>query len=137
MFQKANTMRQGGFTLVELLCVLAIIGILIMVVAAQFGDEAHGAEIQKLMPADDTSVKEVVKLLRQDPHQTVIVLTYAANWVMDTIDPLMDESKVVFRTLIDAGIPEQRITWTFANKGGLMEDPMPTPPKDGVYLYLE
>jgi len=126
-------MNKKGFTLLEFIITLAIICILITMI---YGTSAEGMEIDKLMPADDATVVEVSRLLKQDSLLTVTILSYAADWNMDIVAPLMKKSKAVSRTMADRGVLDSQIIWGFANKGGLAEDPMPIPRADGVYLYL-
>lgn len=130
-------MNKKGFTLIEVMITVAIIAILLAIMIPAFIDKANGMEIQKLMPADDATVKEVARLLEQDPYLTVVLLTYATDWNTEITAPLIKESKVVFRTLVDKGVLNRQINWLFANSGGLTGDAMPTPAADGIYLYLE
>lgn len=130
-----------GFTTIELVLAIAILAMLANIVVLAIVPSAHGAEIitlesQKLLPANDNMAKAVIRQLEQDPKLNVIVLAYVSEWAFETVDPSIEESKRIFRTLIDAGISDSRITWLFANKGGLEEDPIHTPSVDGTYLIL-
>ena len=130
-------MNKKGFTLIELLIVGLILGIFAWVIVGMAVSPAHGLEINKLLPADNATITDVVRLLRQDPNLHIIIMVYSDDWIADTVAPLIKESKTVFRTLIDRGVLDRQIVQLFANKGGLSEDPLPTPATEGLYLYLD
>jgi hypothetical protein len=126
-----------GTTAFELLTLLGIIAILAFVAGAITVPCAYGMETQKLLPADNATVEMVVGVLKKDPHVTVTVMAYSASWTIDTVDLLLGRAKQVLNTFHEAGIYKNRITLLLANKGGMSDDPMPTPTTDGVYLYFD
>jgi heme/copper-type cytochrome/quinol oxidase subunit 2 len=125
-----------GTTAFELLTLLGIIAILAFV-AGLTVNSAHGMETQKLLPADNATVEMVVGVLKKDPHVTVTVMAYSASWTIDTVDLLLGRAKQVLSIFHEAGIYRNRVTLLLANKGGMSDDPMPTPTTDGVYLYFD
>ena len=127
-----------GFTLVEVMIVLTIIGIFVALMLPLFLDKAHGFELQKPLAADDATISKVAKVLRYDKDQTVTVMIYIAVWTHDNVDVHMANSKKVKAKLIKAGISTHRISYLFANEGGPRDRPVESPPVvDGVYLILD
>ena len=134
---KETEYRNHGSALIKLLIIGCVIGIIATWVVPALFNEAHGMETQKLMAADEDTVKSVIKTLKRDRYLTVVILAYAPTWTMDAVDPVVDQARKVLNTFHDAGIYANRITMLFANKGGLAEDALPIPVAEGVYLYID
>ena len=130
-------MNKKGFILAKLMVVLAVLALGIAFTLPFSCPKAHGMELQKLLPADDDAVKTVIETMKRDRYLTVIIMAYSPEWTMDTVDPILDKARKVLDTFHNAGIYANRITMLFANKGGLVEDALPTPATEGVYLYLD
>jgi len=134
-------MNKRGFTLVELLIVLAILAILIFAVLPLTRD-AYGMELLAPVLATDEAVEELAKAVVNDPDQGVVVIIYSATWTANTggyakIDKLIAEYRRIMEKLVNFGIANERIHLLLANKGGLEFDGVPIPEVDGIYLYLE
>ena len=129
-------MNRKGFTLIELMVVLAILAIVAAVVIPNIRS-AHGMELLTPMPASDAMIDDVAAAMEYDPGTNVIVLIYMVEWTNDNISPAIKEAKRVRDRLLSRGVSSSRIVTEFANKGGLVDDKVPTPAADGVYLYLD
>ncbi len=110
---KKRVNRQGGFSLVEILVVLVIMGLLISVVAPTVLNRADDARIQKVY-ADFKSIETALKIYRLD------------NYLYPSTEQSL-ESLVVPSTLD----PEPR---NFKTGGYLSE--IPIDPWGRPYLYL-
>jgi general secretion pathway protein G len=109
-----NTLvRQGGFSLVEILVVLVIMGLLISIVAPTVLNRADEARVQKVY-ADFKAIETSLKIYRLD------------NYVYPTTEQGLDA--LVEKSAID---PEPR---NFKNGGYLSE--LPRDPWGRPYLYL-
>jgi general secretion pathway protein G len=109
-----NTLvRQGGFSLVEILVVLVIMGLLISIVAPTVLNRADEARVQKVY-ADFKAIETSLKIYRLD------------NYVYPTTEQGLDA--LVEKSTID---PEPR---NFKNGGYLSE--LPRDPWGRPYLYL-
>jgi general secretion pathway protein G len=109
-----NTLvRQGGFSLVEILVVLVIMGLLISIVAPTVLNRADEARVQKVY-ADFKAIETSLKIYRLD------------NYVYPTTEQGLDA--LVEKSTID---PEPR---NFKNGGYLSE--LPRDPWGSPYLYL-
>jgi general secretion pathway protein G len=105
--------RQGGFSLVEILVVLVIMGLLISIVAPTVLNRADDARVQKVY-ADFKSIETALKIYRLD------------NYVYPTTEQGLEA--LVERSTID---PEPR---NFKTGGYLSE--LPVDPWGRPYLYL-
>ncbi len=140
-------MNKKGFTLIELIVVLAIIGILLAVVLPNFfGEKVYGMELRTYYEANDGNIQMIAKALRNDRPQTVTVLSYAAEWKPGpTVDATIARNRAVQKRLRNLGVYKSQIVVGMANKGGIELDGMTglaehtekAPAKDGVYLYLD
>jgi prepilin-type N-terminal cleavage/methylation domain-containing protein len=128
-------MNKKGFTAVELLILIVVLGILatFIIIPAI----SNGMELQKLMPVDSETLALVSKAMKQDFSVTVTVVVYQAVWTHENTSNAVDDGKATVGLLKKRGISTSRIRLLFANKEGLIEDTVPAPKEDGVYLYLE
>ncbi|QFU75018.1 type II secretion system protein GspG [Halioglobus maricola] len=108
-----NASRQAGFSLVEILVVLVIMGLLISVVAPTVLNQADDARVQKVH-ADFKSIETALKIYRLD------------NYVYPTTEQGLDA--LVEASTLD---PEPR---NF-KKGGYLSE-VPLDPWGRPYLYL-
>jgi general secretion pathway protein G len=113
MQQPARSFRQGGFSLVEILVVLVIMGLLISIVAPTVLNRADEARIQKAQ-ADFKAIETALKIYRLD------------NYVYPTTEQGLEA--LVSPSSID---PQPR---NFKDGGYLAELPMD--PWGRPYLYL-
>lgn len=110
---RASAVRAQGFSLVEILVVLVIMGLLISVVAPTVLNQADDARIQKAY-ADFKSIETALKLYRLD--------NYVYPSTEQGLDALVTPSSIA---------PEPR---NFKQGGYLQE--VPTDPWGRPYLYL-
>ena len=132
-------MNRKGFTVLELLCMLAIIAITVAVLFSQSND-AYGADLQTLLIPSDAVIEDIASSIKNDPDQNVVVIVYSAIWDagdFTAIDKYMIEMRRIINRLHQLGVPEYQIKMLLANKGGLEQDLTPIPASNGVYLYLE
>jgi prepilin-type N-terminal cleavage/methylation domain-containing protein len=137
MYQKGNTM-QHGFTLVELMVVIAILAILAAVVLPIISGKAHGAEGAFTAQTSTASdIKGVADLMKQDPDLSVIVMNYHNTWSdMDAIDASIDAANIIITKIIDSGVDNDRIIVGMANNGSAFTDRNLHIKEDGIYLLL-
>ena len=132
-----------GLTLVELMIVIAILGIFAALFIPRFLSNADGMELQKVFIASDDNIRTAARAMRTDIEQTVVVMIYAATWTAtgdgyDFIEALMKEQTEVMAKFVKLGISSARVSLLIANKGGLeYYDTTPAPAHDCIYLYLE
>lgn len=113
MNRTLQTRRQGGFSLVEILVVLVIMGLLISIVAPTVLNQADGARVQKVQ-ADFKAIETALKIYRLD------------NYVYPTTEQGLEA--LVTASQLE---PEPR---NFKQGGYLSE--VPSDPWGRPYLYL-
>lgn len=126
--------NKKGFTLVELMITLTV---LLALLLPGWLDKAHGMELGKYYEASQTNLNVVSSLMRGDPILTVIVVIYAKEWTVDGRETDMVGPGMKYTNILIGKFGGQRVSVLLANEPGLKEDPMPVPPKNGVYFYLD
>jgi general secretion pathway protein G len=112
-FESKNVKRQAGFSLIEIMVVLVIIGLLVSIVAPNVLNKADDARIQKVQ-ADFSAIKTTLSMYRLN------------NYTYPTSEQGLEA--LVEKPTIDP-IPAN---W---QKGGYLQD-LPIDPWGRRYLYL-
>ena len=134
-------MNKKGLTVVELILAAGIVTLITMTVITLCSRQAHGAELNRPILANDAVVNGSARAMLADPDRTVTILIYSEVWTAgqagyDRIDKLMNEYKSIIAKFAELGVSKQRVDLLLANKGGLIEDGTIAPTSDGVYIIL-
>lgn len=129
-------LKEKGFTMMELIMLIAIVALLSAVIIPMFVNPAHGMDLRTYYKATPENEHEIVKILRRDSSLTVVVVIYAKEWKKDGKEMNMISPGVRTAARLNRQFGA-RVSVLIANSPGLVEDPMPTPAENGVYLYLD
>jgi prepilin-type N-terminal cleavage/methylation domain-containing protein len=135
-------MKNKGFTAIELMIVICIVGVLAAIFIPWFAGEAHGAELNLPLAPTVSNLEDVAATIANDPTRLITVMVYSENWSADDvgykkIESFLDDMDRVMDALVRLGVQSGRINMLLANLGGLEFTNSSIPEKDGVYVILE
>jgi prepilin-type N-terminal cleavage/methylation domain-containing protein len=135
-------MKNKGFTAIELMIVICIVGVLAAIFIPWFTGEAHGAELNLPLAPTVSNLEDVAATIANDPTRLITVMVYSENWSADDvgykkIESFLDDMDRVMDALVRLGVQSGRINMLLANLGGLEFTNSSIPEKDGVYVILE